>query len=166
LSFFDTSTLSMLANHGMADVHPMSVLHTVRRSAAGVNHEGLRSRARKSNAAPVSNTHKQVEIQCQRLLFGKNLAAAPADTELTGSLPERSRSAPRLAAAGTPSASSPPPRGRAGRCARGISVAVDRAWAGGYGCHSSRASAHVDYFRMRRNSGAKPFLTVYTCQIA
>jgi len=82
------------------------------------------------------------------------IAAATADTARAGSLPEPPRRALSSACAGTPYASSTPPRGRAVRSARGVSAGVVERVTG----HGARVG---DLFMSRiptcELNGANPF---------
>jgi hypothetical protein len=68
----------MLSDQGMSDMYSALAFQALRCVASCVECELLCTTAQKSNAAPVADAHKQVQIQGERLRAGKAPAATSA----------------------------------------------------------------------------------------
>jgi hypothetical protein len=66
----------VLPDQWMSDVYSCLVLQTVRCAAAGVDGELLSTTAQESNAAPVADAHKKVQVQDKSFGAGEEPAAA------------------------------------------------------------------------------------------
>jgi hypothetical protein len=61
----------------MSDVYFGFAFQALRCVASGVERKLLRATAQKSNATPVSDAHKEVHVQGERLCAGEDPATAP-----------------------------------------------------------------------------------------
>ncbi|MGA7414547.1 MAG: hypothetical protein WBW33_29020 [Bryobacteraceae bacterium] len=66
----------MLTDEWMGDVDAVLIFRASRSAASRVDDKLLCATAQKSNSAPVSNAHEEIQIQGERLWTGKKPATA------------------------------------------------------------------------------------------